>query len=75
MSLATAGTLPFIIALIIYGVCYVVIGVVAFLDKISEVRLLIYSLVVFCIMVLQTYTLFSLETVAQASATVRNEKL
>ncbi len=71
MQLATVGSLPFLIALIIYGVFYIIVGLVTLVDKISDFRLLIYSLIVFCIMVFEAYTLFALETVPQASKTVR----
>ncbi len=70
IRLATAGSLPYIVALTVYGLCYLIIGVVTFVDRISERRLLIYSLVVFFIMVLQVYSVFALTTIPRASNAV-----
>ena len=70
VGLARAASLPIIINLVIYGVVYTALGIIVFADRISETRLLVYSIVFWVVMVLELYMWFSLQTVPKASNTV-----
>ena len=51
MNLARWGSLPEVLVFVIIGVAFVAMSVIIIVDKISQVRLIIYSVVVWVLLV------------------------
>jgi len=67
MNLARWGSLPDVLVFVIIGVALIAMSVIIIVDKISQVRLVIYSVVVWVLLVVLLYTTFALNIHTRAS--------
>lgn len=65
--LARYGSLPFLIIFLIFALVFATVFVISIVDKISQVRLVVYSIIVWMLLVLQTYSYFALAVHHRAS--------
>ena len=65
--MARVGELSLLLIFVLFGVVYIVMSVVILVDHVSYTRLIVHSLVVWAMMVLQLYALFSVNIHRRAS--------
>ena len=66
-NLARYGELSLLIIFVLFAVVFIVMAVVIALDRISYTRLIVHSVIVWIVMVLQLYALFSVNIHRRAS--------
>ena len=66
-DVANYGELPFLLIFVFFSIVFAVISVVIVLDRISYMRLLVYSVIVWAVMVLELYALFAVNVHRRAS--------
>ena len=66
-DVANYGELPFLLIFVFFSIVFAVISVVIVLDRISYMRLMVYSVIVWAAMVLELYALFAVNVHRRAS--------
>jgi hypothetical protein len=66
-TLAHYGELPLLIVFVVFAIAFIIAIVIIVLDRISYTRLIVHSLMVWALMVLQLYALFSINIHRRAS--------
>ena len=70
MNLARVGPLPTVLVAIVFGVIFFSFAIIVVLTKVSEVRLKLYSIVFWCLLIVQLYLTYAVQTHHNSSTTV-----
>ena len=71
MSLARVGPLPTVLVAIIFGVILFIFAVIVVLTKVSERRLMLFSIVFWTFLVVQQYVTYAVQIHHNPSTSVR----
>lgn len=71
MNLARVGPLPTVIVTVLFGIIFFIFGVIVVLTKVSERRLDLYSIIFWCVLVVQQYGTYAVQIHHNPTTSVR----
>ena len=70
MNLARVGPLPTVLVAIVFGVIFFSFAIIVVLTKVSEGRLKLFSIVFWCLLIVQLYLTYAIQIHHNSSTTV-----